>query len=63
MSINAKLRDMILDWNRKGISVTDTAHALKPYGITQAEIIDVIKAGHPTKPDPKYGPEFIEPLF
>lgn len=48
--VTARIRDMILDWHDKGISVDETANVLK---LPETQIIDIIKAGHPKKqPEP-----------
>ncbi|BAQ31587.1 hypothetical protein [Bifidobacterium scardovii] len=48
--VTARIRDMILDWHDKGISVDETANVLK---LPENQISDIIKAGHPKKqPEP-----------
>lgn len=42
--VTARIRDMILDWHDKGISVDETANVLK---LPENQISDIIKAGHP----------------
>ena len=52
--VTARIRDMILDWHDKGISVDETANVLK---LPENQIIDIIKTGHPTKPADTPHPE------
>lgn len=54
--------EMILKWHRDGYGVNEIARMLK---ISEEECRSIIL--HPelaeTAPKPKFGPEFIEPMF
>lgn len=59
--VSAHKIEMILKWHEDGVTVTHTASLL---GISEAEVIDVIRTGGKPTPDKPTPPEFSDvPLF